>query len=289
MNYLVGPFQDYLRNACRFHAETVAYCVDTLPQVFRNLQINQLADINAHRVEKALQNSRWEITPEGIQRVEGEQSEYLLVLRQFLQYLEDGGYPVERGLPSLVNLKKAPAVKMGGLTAEEQQQLLNFLRFNVRNDTQRRDTSLLFLLVSVGCTLQEALNLKVHKSGIIRADAPQAISGDFQWIGDQMYLRIKGSGKAYRKLPVPLETVNFLNFYLENRKHRSARLFIRNSGKQPLDAILLVSAKRFISKIFKELAIDVKPADIEEVLFNTALENTEVAATPLATANYNAA
>lgn len=279
MQYLLEPYRDYLLGICRFHKDTVADCMDHLPRIFKSLQVSRVEEIGAEQVRQALLQSRWEITPEGIRRAEQHGDSYLLALKQFLQYLQDSGHPVPGGLANMVSLSEAPVAKFGGLTEAEQNQLRRFLVFNVKNDAQRRDTALVFLLMSVDCNLEEALQLKVHRNGVIRTDLPTIVSGDFRKTKNGMQLKLKNGSGAYRQIAVPHETLNFLNFYLENRKHKSNRLFIKNSGKNGLDAISPASAKRFVNKVFKKAGLDIKPAQIFAILQSTALE-TQVALAP---------
>lgn len=271
MYQLIEPYRHYLESNCRYASETISDCLGTLPRIFQNLEIQQVQQIDPRRVSRALRHSRWEITPDGIQRVEKEPAGYLLALKEFLQYLERSGFPVPEGISELVALPADARPKLGGLTGEEQARLREFLIFNVRNDRQRRDTALLFLLMGTDCALSEALALQVHADGVIYNGAVSKVSGDFLVRDQQYYVRIKSARNVYREVLVPEEAIHFINFYLENRKHRSSALFINDSGKNPLGRISEASAGRFIGKACQAAGIDLPAAQLPDILRNTAI------------------
>lgn len=271
MYQLIEPYRHYLETNCRYASETISDCLGTLPRIFQNLEIQQVQQIDPRRISRALRHSRWEITPDGIQRVEKEPAGYLLALKEFLQYLERSGFPVPEGISELVTLPRDARPKLGGLTGEEQARLREFLIFNVKNDRQRRDTALLFLLMGTDCSLAEALALKVHPDGIIYSGAVARVSGDFLVRDQQYYVRIKSARHVYREVRVPEEAIHFINFYLENRKNRSSVLFINDSGKNPLGRISEASAGRFIGKACQAAGIDLPAGQLPDILRNTAI------------------
>lgn len=272
MYQLIEPYRHYLETNCRYASETISDCLGTLPRIFQNLEIQQVQQIDPRRVSRALRHSRWEITPHGIQRVEKEPAGYLLALKEFLQYLERSGFPVPEGISGLVSLPADARPKLGGLTPEEQARLREFLIFNVKNDRQRRDTALLFLLMGTDCSLTEALALKVHPDGVIYNGAESQVSGDFLVRDQQYFARVRGARNVYREVSVPEEAIHFLNFYLENRKHRSSTLFTNDSGKNPLGRVSEASASRAIGKVCQVAGIDLPAEQLADILRNTAIQ-----------------
>ncbi|NIT58010.1 MAG: hypothetical protein GWN00_17820, partial [Aliifodinibius sp.] len=283
MQHIVQDYKSYLETDCRYPYDTVRNYLATLPSIFHNLQISSVRDINVQKVAHAWKYSRWKPIHKGIQLSDANQDGYLPALKEFLKYLEDNGYPVQRGISDIIRVTGPQNLKLKGLASAEQKKLKDFLVFHVNSDIQRRDTVLAWLLMETGCTVNEALALNVHTDGIIYYDPQHSYSGDFEVIDGQVFVHIRGIGKQSRKLLLSPQMATFLNFYLENRSQRSSILFVNNNsitggsksgngrpGKHIAKRLTPSAAENIIEKIFTKAGIKVRPGRMTEVLRYTA-------------------
>ena len=269
---VIREYKSYLETNCRLPQDTVVNYLGNLPIIFDNLKINTVSDIDARKVSSAWKFQRWESTTDGIQVSERAQSGYLIALKEFLCYLEEKGHLSDQAISSIINLPENNKKKLKGLNETEQKKLREFLLFNVKNDTQRRETALMFILLSTGCNLSEALTIHVHKDGVIYYDDARQPSGDFRVENDKLYLTIRGVDGSDRKVKLSSEVAAFLNFYLENRKQKSALLFLSNARSNTPKGMTEASAQKIVEKVFEKAGISVRKGEALTVLRCTALE-----------------
>lgn len=264
MHELIAPFREYLESS-RFAASLIGNCIDQLPVVYKNLQVEHLNDIDLNVVKRAEKMNLWRITPTGIERCESKNTDYLLTLKYFLKYLEASGYAVAPQINENIELPSNFNITPGGLTDKEMDRLRKFLVFNVGSNRERRDTALMFLLLTTDISLTEALAIRVS------AKAGKTLPcGDFGEDETGIFVNIVGKGKAIRRIYLATETLHFLNFYLENRNQSSAFLFCKASGKTASIAITAKSAQKIVGEILQKCDIEVEQEQLFSVLRQTA-------------------
>ncbi|MEZ4746571.1 MAG: hypothetical protein R3C41_10890 [Calditrichia bacterium] len=264
MHELIAPFREYLESS-RFAASIIGNCIDQLPVVYKNLQVERLNDIDVNTVKRAEKMNLWRITPTGIERCESKDTDYLLTLKYFLKYLEASGYAVAPQINENIQLPSNFNITPGGLTDKETSSLRKFLVFNVGSNRERRDTALMFLLLTTDISLTEALAIRVS------AKAGKTLPcGDFGEDESGIFVNIVGKGKAVRRIYLATETLHFLNFYLENRSQSSAFLFCKASGKTASSPITTKSAQKILSEILQQCDIEVEQEQLLSVLRQTA-------------------
>ena len=264
MHELIAPFREYLESS-RFAASIIGNCIDQLPVVYKNLQVERLNDIDVNAVKRAEKMNLWRITPTGIERCESKNTDYLLTLKYFLKYLEASGYAVAPQINENIQLPSNFNITPGGLTDKETSSLRKFLVFNVGSNRERRDTALMFLLLTTDISLTEALAIRVS------AKAGKTLPcGDFGEDESGIFVNIVGKGKAVRRIYLATETLHFLNFYLENRSQSSAFLFCKASGKTASSPITTKSAQKILSEILQQCDIEVEQEQLLSVLRQTA-------------------
>ena len=264
MHELIAPFREYLESS-RFAASIIGNCIDQLPVVYKNLQVERLNDIDVNTVKRAEKMNLWRITPTGIERCESKNTDYLLTLKYFLKYLEASGYAVAPQINENIQLPSNFNITPGGLTDKETSSLRKFLVFNVGSNRERRDTALMFLLLTTDISLTEALAIRVS------AKAGKTLPcGDFGEDESGIFVNIVGKGKAVRRIYLATETLHFLNFYLENRNQSSAFLFCKASGKTANSPITTKSAQKILSEILQQCDIEVEQEQLLSVLRQTA-------------------
>ncbi|MCB9069595.1 MAG: hypothetical protein H6629_17555 [Calditrichae bacterium] len=264
MHELIAPFREYLESS-RFAASIIGNCIDQLPVVYKNLQVERLNDIDVNAVKRAEKMNLWRITPTGIERCESKNTDYLLTLKYFLKYLEASGYAVAPQINENIQLPSNFNITPGGLTDKETSSLRKFLVFNVGSNRERRDTALMFLLLTTDISLTEALAIRVS------AKAGKTLPcGDFGEDESGIFVNIVGKGKAVRRIYLATETLHFLNFYLENRNQSSAFLFCKASGKTANSPITTKSAQKILSEILQQCDIEVEQEQLFSVLRQTA-------------------
>ncbi|MCB0298496.1 MAG: hypothetical protein KDE52_00485, partial [Calditrichaeota bacterium] len=231
----------------------------------KNLQVERLNDIDVNAVKRAEKMKLWRITPTGIERCESKNTDYLLTLKYFLKYLEASGYAVAPQINENIQLPSNFNITPGGLTDKETSSLRKFLVFNVGSNRERRDTALMFLLLTTDISLTEALAIRVS------AKAGKTLPcGDFGEDESGIFVNIVGKGKAVRRIYLATETLHFLNFYLENRSQSSAFLFCKASGKTASSPITTKSAQKILSEILQQCDIEVEQEQLLSVLRQTA-------------------
>ena len=269
----IQEYKSYLENDCRYTEETVVSYLGNLPLIFDRLKIQSLADIDSQKVSAAWRLQRWEPIQKGIQISERAESGALPAFKEFLRYLRDRGYLGKEIISGIIHIPEQQPTKLRGLNAGEQARLHEFLRFNVANDYQRRDTALLLLLLSSGCQLDEALALNVHPDGKIDLENDGAVSGDFRLHGETLQVCFGGIDDPDWEMKLPGETAAYLNFYLENRSQRSPMLFINNRRRGVPLRLTVSAAGKMVENVLEIAGIHTRKGYALAVLRHTALAN----------------
>lgn len=275
MYEVIREYKSYLENDCRFTHDTVINYLGTLPNIFTNLQIHSLNDIDAKKISYAWRIGRWEPIQKGIQLSETAQSGYLLALKEFLRYLEDKGYNVEQGISEIIKVDDVPTLKLKGLNKAEQLKLRTFLLFNIDNDLQRKETALASLIWATGCRLNEALALNIGNDGLISTRRTNGRAGDFVIDGESVYVSIRGVTSDGSKTLLPGDTVNFLNFYLENRPFKNPILFLNNARTRRPSRLSGDIATNLIERVFRKAEIQYRSGQAVNILRSTTYALTE--------------
>ena len=266
---MIRQYKAYLESDCRFAPETVVDLMGQLPAIIDKLAVDDPRQIKANTVAREWRNSRWEQTEDGIRLAEGRNQVYLQALKEFLQYLEDRNMVAEKGIAGIINLPGQVSLNTRGLREAETEQLLSFLRFHLNNENQRRDTALIYLLMYSGCHLDNLLNLRVGNDGNL--DFSRGIQcGDFEQDGDQVWVKIRGLGRAGQRVLIHPEALAFLRFYLENRSLKSALLFPVKNRKGIASPMSSATAKRAIERLVVKAGIRIKLERILETVRHTA-------------------
>jgi site-specific recombinase XerD len=276
MYEVIREYKMYLEKDCRFTRDTIVNYLVNLPEIFSDLKIFSLQDINSHIISYAWRIGRWEPIQKGIKLSESAQGGYLLALKEFLRYLEEKGYNVEQGISEIIRVDGHHNVPLKGLTNSEEEKLRKFLVFNVANDLQRKETGLTFLIWSIGCRLNEALSLNVGSDGLLSTRRSGGKVGDFEIVDEKIYVNIKGVSSVAGKILLPPETVNYLNFYLENRKFKSPILFLNNARVRKPGRLASEQAANLIERVFRKADINVRTGQALNVLRYTALNKIDL-------------
>lgn len=269
---IIRGYKSYLERECRFPQDAVIHYLGNLPIILDNLNINTLQDINVQKVLDAWRLKRWEITDDGIQVSEKAQNGYLSTLKEFLAYLEKSGRLQRQGLADIIRIPEARTQKIRGLSNQEIGQLKAFLRFNVDNNSQRRETALTWFLLQTGCSISEAMALNVHSTGRILIEPHLGRSGNF-WL-DSGRVNVTYASEEGEEISTVLEDelVHYLNFYLENRKYVSPILFLSDARRNIPSRLKAQTAERIIERLFQKAGIPVKNGCVAEILRATATE-----------------
>lgn len=271
MHELIAPFREYLESS-RFAASIIGNCIDQLPVVYKNLQVERLNDIDVNAVKRAEKMNLWRITPTGIERCESKNTDYLLTLKYFLKYLEASGYAVAPQINENIQLPSNFNITPGGLTDKETSSLRKFLVFNVGSNRERRDTALMFLLLTTDISLTEALAIRVS------AKAGKTLPcGDFGEDESGIFVNIVGKGKAVRRIYLATETLHFLNFYLENRKYQNRILFLSDARRKGPGRLSERAAETIVHRVLSAAGISCEKGNAIELLRISAARQSAVA------------
>ena len=186
----------------------------------------------------------------------------MIALRSFLRHLEEECRALPYGMHNIIQVEDARPDRLGGLTSDELNRLKLQLIQNISTCNKRRETALIFLLCETGLSLDQLLELRVGRNGMITAEGR---SGDFILKSSRFHLRI---GKQL--LPLSNNVIHFINFYLENRRHRTVKLFVKGSGKDAAGNWPVVAALRSLTRFFKQLDISIPKGRLLDVLQATA-------------------
>lgn len=268
MQEFIVPYISFLSGDCRYSPHRVSSYVDTFRDLIEKLNIRNAYQIDVAKVKQACRMDRWETTSHGIQAVELQQGSYAQALRLFIEYLQEVGYPLQDGISDAIKTVDRGPEEIAGLNEQEIDQIKRYLVFNIDKDCNRRDTALLFLMMSVPLTLDQILSLRVGDEGII---AENGVAGHFH--SDNGQLTINFRGLLY---PVSDEAATFISFYLENRTIKNnPNLFIRGTGKTGDQPLTRTIAKKAVLKICSEAAVMIKPELLEPVFAKTAVLASE--------------
>jgi len=263
MTDFLAAYQSHLESELRFHPELVNRYVTALPELLHRRCLASPAELTREEVSRIWQQQRWEETSSGIRARDVSRSPKLMALRSFLRYLEKECRALPDGVHSIIQVEETVPERLGGLTAEEFEQLRALLIHNTGTCNQRRETALIFLLCETGLTLEEALQLEVGRNGNI---ALSGRSGSFREKEGEFIL----CPDSVRKITLSANLIHYINFYLENRRHRTRRLFVKGSGRDAAGTWPVPSALRVLTRFFKQLDIVVPRGRLLDVLKATA-------------------
>lgn len=273
MYHIIRDFKTYLENECRFTQDLIVNYLGNLPIIFDHLGINTITDINSQNVASIWQQKRWEATGDGIRISDRNETGYLTALKMFLRYLEEKGRLRVQGLSEIIRVPEARTVRLRGLSKAEQKRLREFLVYNVRNDTQRRETALLLFLLETGCALSDALALNVHSDGYILTAHGDVSSGSFYSQNSEIFVSIKNEDGDIQDVKISSEAIHFLNFYLENRKYHNAILFLSDARRNRPSRLSEKTAEKIIERVFEKAGIPTRKGTALQILRCTAIEN----------------
>ena len=273
MYNVIREFKIYLENECRFNQDLIVNYLGNLPIIFDHLGINTITDINPQNVASVWRQKRWENTGDGIRISDRNESGYLTALKMFLRYLEEKGRLRAKGLSEIIRVPEARTVRLRGLSRAEQKKLREFLLYNVRNDTQRRETALLLFLLETGCALSDALALNVHSDGYILTARGDEQSGSFYAKFGEIFAKIKNEDGDIQDMKVSPEAIHFLNFYLENRKYHNAILFLSDARRNLPSRLSEKKGEKIIERVFEKAGTPTRKGTALQILRCTAIEN----------------
>lgn len=240
--------------------------------LFDMLKIEQIADLQAQKINKAWLAGIWTTIQEKRGLSDNTIISYQTSLKKFVKYLEDLDM-IPRGTHTQIQLAKKTEVHLNGLSSQEKELLRNYLSRNLKTDIQRRNAAMIYFLWSTGCRISEAIRLNVHGDGMIYTDQASRISGDFHIYDGAIYVHIRGKGKRERDIPVSSTAVAYLNLYLENRPDKSSALFISYPKWRPPDRITRHGAYFSVKEVFKAAGIDMPEKVMTHILRHTAIES----------------
>ncbi|MEL6822524.1 MAG: hypothetical protein AAFP70_12230, partial [Calditrichota bacterium] len=213
MTDFLAAYQTHLETDRRFHPDLVRSYISALPELLQNQRLSSPAELTKEEILRIWQQQRWEETSFGIRARDVSRDRKLIALRSFLRYMEEECRALPNGMHNIIQVEDARPDRLGGLTSDELNRLKLQLIQNISTCNKRRETALIFLLCETGLSLDQLLELRVGRNGMITAEGR---SGDFILKSSRFHLRI---GKQL--LPLSNNVIHFINFYLENRRHRT--------------------------------------------------------------------
>lgn len=270
---LMREYKSYLEKNCRYTQDTVVNYLGNLTVMFDNLQIQSLGDIDSYKVSTAWRTARWQNIDQGIEVSEKAENGYLSAFKEFLRYIEDRGYLGNEVISEIIRIPEKTPEKLRGLNKAEYQRLNTFLPYHVSNDTQRKETALVSLILSTGCSITEALSLMVHPSGVIDLETEDIVSGDFKMENEKINVYFGGIDNPEWQTTIPYGTAVLINFYLENRVHRNSIMFLNSAKKHSPVRLSEAAAERMVEKVLRKAEIETKKGLGVEILRQTAWAN----------------
>jgi site-specific recombinase XerD len=252
---VIKGFKNYLEDQQRLPEDEVVKYLGYLPIIMDHLNVSSTLEITPEKVQKACRRRRWEITENGIQVNEHSEKGYLKAMKDLLVYLEKQQALPVNGLASYVHMPESRQRNLRRLTKTESAKLREFLVFNVATSTQRRETALVLLLWTTGCSLTEILKLNVHESGIVQPEEVAGRSGNFFWENDECWMQFLDESGETRTVKVLPEALHFVNFYLENRNQRDRRLFLSDVKRKGFTRLSERAAQTIVHRVLQKAGI----------------------------------
>lgn len=268
---LIRQYKQYLEADCRFSEDTIVRYVGNVPVILDKMGVREPTDIDARRVLQEWQTARWEATDEGIRISDDAQKQYLPAFKEFLRYLEDRGLLGEERISDIIRLPQRRGERLNGLLLEELRRLQRYLAYHVSNDSQRRDTALLQMLLNTGCSLPELLSLEVGRDGQLDFSR-HSICGSFEEIEGTVYVVVRARGWRDRRIRLEPRTLTYLRFYLENRSPGNAILFARTARRGRPGRLAEGVAARSVERLVARAGIRARRDAIVDVLRMTAVQ-----------------
>lgn len=276
MQEILKSYRNHLRNSQGFTQETVEKYLGNLLIIFRELNISEIGQLKAEKINSAWLANIWHImqTKRGLS--DNTVISYQSALKSFFKFLENNGQ-LDPGSADEIKLAKATQVHVDGLSYDQKLALREYLVKNLKTNTQRRDAALIFFLWATGCRIREALRLNIHDEGMVYLDNPLTRSGDFFLERNEQgkydfFVHIRGKGKKDRNIAVAPEALWYINLYLEMREVQSPILFINHAHNRELGRLTRTSAYRATEKICKEAGIDKPVGNATHLFRHTAIE-----------------
>ncbi len=260
---LMREYKSYLEKNCRYTQDTVVNYLGNLTIMFDNLQIQSLGDIDSYKVSTAWRKARWQNIDQGIEVSENAENGYLSAFKEFLRYIEDRGYLGNEVISEIIRIPEKTPEKLRGLNKTEYQRLNTFLPYHVGNDTQRKETALVSLILSTGCSLTEALSLMVHPSGVIDLETADIVSGDFKMEDDKINVYFGGIDNPEWQTEIPYGTAILIN----------SIMFLNSAKKHSPIRLSEAAAERMVEKVLRKAEIETKKGLGVEILRQTAWAN----------------
>ena len=274
---VIRGFKTYLEKQLRLPEPEVVEYLGYVPIFVDHLEVTDVRQITGNRVQNAWKNRRWELTEDGIKVNEVAENGYLKSFKSFLEYLEMNELISETGLSEIIRLTEKRTNGMRKLSATELRQLREYLVFNVSNDTQRRETALVFFLLATGCSATAALSLNVHESGKILPVIEAGKSGHFCWVEDVCRLNFTDASGDVQDIEIPQEVLHFLNFYLENRKYQNRILFLSDARRKGPGRLSERAAETIVYRVLSAAGISCEKGNAIELLRISAARQSAVA------------
>lgn len=272
MQEILKSYQAYLRNSLGYTTETVVKYIGNLFIIFKELGITSLGDLQAEKINSAWLADLWKIVQDRRGLSDNTVISYQSSLKKYLKFLEDNGH-IAPGTAAQIKLARPTQVHLQGLSAEEQVALREYLARNLKTEVERRNAALIMFVWATAARISEALNLRVHKDGLIYTDKSSLRSGSFSIHRGQIYVYIEAAKfKRDRNIPVADEAVAYLNYYLENRKEKSPILFLSHTRNKPHDQLTRSGAYVVFEKVFKKAGIPKPKSLLTHSLRHTAAD-----------------
>lgn len=273
MQELLQQYQNHLRHNLGNTAETVVKYVGNLRIIFDELNIENLEDINAGEINQKWLDDLWNIMQNRRGLSDSTVRIYQSSLKKFIVFLEKNEL-IAPGTAGRIDLAKPSHVHIEGLSHEAQKQLREYLANSLQSETGCRNAALISFMWSTGCRISEAIALDVHGDGYIYTDNPLTRSGSFSISEGDVYVHINGKGKRNRNIPVAVESVAYINYYLENREtRRSSTLFMGCANNHRGERLTRGGANFALKGVFADIGIQ-KPVGVcSHILRHTAIEH----------------
>lgn len=275
MSLLIDNFRKYLVATCGLSPDTGIKYVANIERIFEMMGINSVEQIKKIDLNATWQADLWEIARSTRGIGNNTVISYQSALKRYIRFLEESNI-IPRNVHQNIRLAKADEVHIYGLSKEEKKSLREYIADHLKTDNQRRDAALVMFMWGTGCRISDALKLNVHANGFIYTDDPLRISGDFRIDNNDVFVHFEhGKHHRDRSIPVPPESVAYLNLYLNYRSCQPENkkiLFLSHARNTAEKRLLRGGAIERLKRLFQAAGVNRPKQSITHALRHTAIE-----------------
>jgi site-specific recombinase XerD len=275
MSLLIENFYKYMTATCGLSDSTGVKYTSNVQTICELLSIDSVEQLKGVDFNAVWQADLWEIA----RKIRGINTNtvigYQSALKRYIKFLEESNV-LPKNSHAQIRLAKPDDVHIFGLSKEEKKSLREYIANHLRTDSELRDAALVMFMWGTGCRISEALRLNVHKNGLIYTDDPHRISGDFRIDSGDVFVHFEhGKNHRDRSIPVPPESIAYVNLYLSMRtcQPENRHILWLNNARNVSEARLLRGGAINRMKImFENAGVNRPEQSITHALRHTAIE-----------------